>query len=531
MEIGKPLAPNAAIPGATNPTPASASVSTGAAFDGTATIAAGAAANTSTLKPRHADILATRGLDPELVARLGVKSSTRLPGECIAIPYWRGGQIVNHKYRTIAGEKRMAQDANAEKVLWNVDCVRDTSLAHEALIITEGEFDAMTAIQAGFARTVSVPDGAPAKPLGDAPGAKYGYLDGLPPPADLPEVILAVDGDEQGQNLLADLALRIGRGRCKFVTYPKARDPKARGRERLKDLNEVLEDYGEKGVVETINRARWMAVPGLYRMSELPPVLEPMRFQTGIEGMADWINIRLGDFVVVTGVPGHGKSTFVNELCYNLANQGLYVTFASLEQMPQREHRRNLRTLHAGKYVKDCDAHELADADDFIEKRFSFIVPGEDDNPTIEWVLERCKAAVLRYGASVVVLDPWNEMDHARPPEISLTEYVGEAIKALKRFARNYQCTMIVVAHPAKLRRDRDGAFPVPGLYDISDSANWANKADLGIVIHRETSGDSLIRVAKARYADIGIVGERRAQFNVETLRYTVLPEGFENVV
>lgn len=528
METAKQSAPSAATHGATSPTHASASQSTARASAGDATTAAGRAANTTSgaLKPLHLDILTARGLDAELLLRLGVKSSGRLRGECIAIPYTRGETVVNHKYRTIAGDKAMAQDAQADKCFWNVDCLTDTTLLAMPLVITEGEFDAMAAIQAGYARTVSVPDGAPAKALGESSTTKYDYLAELPKADMLSEVILAVDGDEAGENLLNDLALRIGRTRCKWVQYPKARDPEARGRDRLKDLNEVLEDYGEKGVVETISRARWMAIPGIYRMSELPPLPEPLRFPTGIEGMGDFVNVRLGDFIVVTGVPGHGKSTFVNELCFNLAHkEGLYVSFASFEQMPQREHRRNLRTLFCGKYVKDATREELAAADKFIEQRFSFIVPGEDDNPTIDWVLERAKAAVLRYGASVVVLDPWNEMDHARPPEISLTEYVGEAIKALKRFARNYQCTMIVVAHPAKLRRDRDGAFPVPGLYDISDSANWANKADLGLVIHRDGTGDSIIRVAKARYADIGIVGERRAMFDVATLRYTVLPD------
>lgn len=478
------------------------------------------------MKPLHADILTARGLDVELLLRLGVTSSEKLRGECIAIPYWRNGQVVNRKYRTIAGDKAMAQDAGADKCFWNVDALSDPTLVGQPVIVTEGEFDAMAAIQSGFARVVSVPDGAPARPIGDGPSTKYDYLADMPDKDSAPEIILAVDGDGPGQNLLHDLGLRLGRLRCKWVQYPKAREPEKRGRERLKDLNEVLEDYGIKGVVETINRARWISVPGLYRMSELAPVPEPMRFRTHVSGMLDWFHVRLGDFVVVTGIPGHGKSTFVNELCFNLAKEdGLNVAFASFEQMPQREHRRNLRTLYTGKWVRDSDPEEIAEADRFIDEKFSFIVPGEDDSPTLDWMLERAKAAVVRHLASVIVLDPWNEMDHTRPADLSLTEYVGEAIKALKRFARNYNVALIVVAHPAKMRRDKDGSWPMPALYDISDSANWANKADAGLVIHRDSaSGESVIRLAKARYSDIGTVGERRAMFDTQTLRFRVLP-------
>lgn len=525
METGKPSVPNARTDAPTGATRAFQFLSNAAASAGGATIADGRGA--LSLKHLHAEILIARGLDPELLIRLGVTSSTRLRGECIAIPYWRGEQIVNRKYRTIAGDKAMVQDAGADKCFWNVNALHDQSLDAHPVIITEGEFDAMAALQSGFSRVVSVPDGAPATPIGDNPTSKYDYLSDFPDKDRAPEVILAVDGDGPGENLLHDLSLRIGRLRCKWVQYPKARDPEARGRERLKDLNEVLEDYGIKGVVETINRARWIAVPGLYRMSELPPVPAPQRFRTHIEGMGDWFHARLGDFVVVTGVPGHGKSTFVNELCFNLAREeGLNVAFASFEQMPQREHRRNLRTLFCGKWVKYCDQMELQEADRFIDEKFSFIVPSEDDSPTVEWVLERAKAAVIRHFAKVIVVDPWNEMDHARPPEVSLTEYVGECIKAFKRFARNYNVVLIIVAHPAKLRRDKDGNFPVPGLYDISDSANWANKADAGFVIHRDESQNTTIRLAKARYSDIGTVGSKEAQFNLETLRFKVISDG-----
>ena len=81
---------------------------------------------------------------------------------------------------------------------------------------------------------------------------------------------LYADGDENGAALLQDLSVLLGRFRCKFLTYPKARNPERCGRPRLKDLNEVLQEYGQKGVVETLTRAQWLKVDGVYRMSELP---------------------------------------------------------------------------------------------------------------------------------------------------------------------------------------------------------------------------------------------------------------------
>jgi hypothetical protein len=40
----------------------------------------------------------------------------------------------------------------------------------------------------------------------------------------------------------------------------------------------------------------------------------------------------------------------------------------------------------------------------------------EDDSlPSINWVLDLAKAAVLRHGVRGLVIDPYNELDHQRP--------------------------------------------------------------------------------------------------------------------
>jgi len=41
----------------------------------------------------------------------------------------------------------------------------------------------------------------------------------------------------------------------------------------------------------------------------------------------------------------------------------------------------------------------------------------EDNSlPNISWVLDLAKAAVLRHGVRGLVIDPYNELDHQRPP-------------------------------------------------------------------------------------------------------------------
>jgi twinkle protein len=120
------------------------------------------------------------------------------------------------------------------------------------------------------------------------------------------------------------------------------------------------------------------------------------------------------------------------------------------------------------------------------------------------------------------VIDPWNEIEHDKPREMSMTEYVSAAIRLIKRMAKRFDIHIIVVAHPTKLVRDKSGKLPVPSLYDISDSAHWANKPEVGIVIHRDDGGDTMIRVAKSRFHDqIGRPGTVWTILDEQSMRFS----------
>ncbi len=477
----------------------------------------------SALTDAAVEALQARGLCPETAVRYGIGSPARGGGgDAVAIPFVRNGATVNVKFRTFGGKKKFWQTAGGVQCPWNEDCLRDDTLCDQPLIITEGEMDALAAICAGYQRVISVPGGAPAPGANDD-SARYRWIDDIRPLLSLErcrEIILAVDNDAPGAQLLHDLSLRLGRYRCKFLTYPKHGE----GDARLKDLNEVLQHYGPPGIRATITRAQYLKVDGVFRMSELPPVPDAPIYDIGIPKLRDHYKARLGDFAVWTGIPSHGKSSLVNDVCCRLAQaHGLVTAFASFEQSPQRDHRRNLRTWYCRKPVQHCDSREIRDADAWIDRQFSFVVPGEDDDVTLDWMLDKLEAAVVQHGAKVVVIDPWNELDHARRKDETQTEYVGRAIKTLKRFARTMCVHLIVVAHPAKQQKDPStGEYRMPTLYDISDSAHWYNKADLGVIVHRLPTVTQ-IRVGKSRYHDeIGTPGDVDAIFDFNQRRYDV---------
>jgi len=145
---------------------------------------------------------------------------------------------------------------------------------------------------------------------------------------------------------------------------------------------------------------------------------------------------------------------------------------------------------------------------------------------TLDYVLERIETAAVRYGAKLVVVDPWNELDHDRDRHESETEYTGKAIKELKYLAKRLQIALIVVAHPSKPHPGSRLKCPTP--YDISGSAHWYNKPDVCIAVWRDVDRDgnfkgtnTEIRVQKSRYWNsIGRPGTVKLWFDSGCNRY-----------
>lgn len=485
------------------------------------------------LTEAHQNILEKRGITGEIAARLGWLTCDGRKGDWIAIPFKKGGQVVNHKFRTISGEKKFSQDKGGEQCFYNLEAIEaiaklppDEQRAQK-IIITEGEMDCATALQCGYL-AVSVPAGAPGKEIESEDSAKYDFLKDFPKFA---VAVLAVDDDPAGHAMRHDLALRLGWHRCQWVQYPKG----------CKDLNEVFVKYGTKGISKVLDeKTKFMNEGGLFRMSEIPEAPEGTAFECGIGNVSDMIKLRPGDITVVTGIPSMGKTLFVNCMACNMArDHGWNVCFGSFEQSPRADHLRYLRTYYldkprySGGGWSNWSDSELAEADAWIDKKFTFIMPdvNSDDLINLKWVLTRCRAAIIQHGARLLIIDPWNEIDHDRPQGMSLTEYTGFAIKEFRRLAKQFMVHVIIVAHPAKLEKNKNGGYGVPTLYDISDSSHWANKSDIGIIIHRiegevEGTYGVLVRVAKVRYWNvIGRTGDRILEYMPERGKYIDFPD------
>lgn len=442
---------------------------------------------------KHKDWIEARGISVDLAEKFGLETVQKDGRAWLSVPYVERGLTVNHKYRLIS-EKRHQMDEGAPLCLWNHDCLLDQS--DKPVVICEGEWDALTALQLGW-RALSVPNGAPAQATDDAANAKrYDFLwrarDLL---LNVKRFILATDSDEAGIALRTDLISLLGADRCSFVEYPMGVG------KPMKDLNEVLQMWGPEEVARVLNAAKPVPVQGLYRLSDFP---DPGPIQTiplGIPGLSDYLSIVLGTLTLLTGWAGQGKTSLMVAIIAHLIRHNIPVALGTFETLPRPILERKLRAAIIGCSEHSIPANRIADADALIADNLSLIAQmvGEDQEMSLEDVLEFARIAVQRDGAKIVILDPWNEIEHKRRRDESETEYAGRAIRAVKHFMRQHNVAVWIVAHPAK--PESGGKLGTPGLYSISGSAHWANKADYGIVYTRpnKDSNIAVIHVTKVR--------------------------------
>lgn len=260
---------------------------------------------------------------------------------------------------------------------------------------------------------------------------------------------------------------------------------------------------------------------------------------TGWKCLDEHYSVLGGQWTLITGIPGHGKSEWLDALMMNLAAKGWVFSVFSPENQPHEMHLAKLaeklvrKPFGAGP-TERIGPDELRGAVAYLDSHFRFIKPHPDlQVPNIRAVIDagarfinendKVAGRVQKYG---IVIDPWNELEHRRPQHQSETEYISETLSYVRQFAREWGVHVFIVAHPRILHRDKDGKRPVPTPYDVSGSAHWFNKADNCITVWRDTdpatrTQDVKIYVQKVRFKHIGRSGEVTLKYDRITGIYT----------
>lgn len=416
----------------------------------------------------------------------------------IAFNYFFQGELLNIKYRD--DKKNFKLFKGAELLPYNLD----STIGAGEVWITEGEMDCLSLIEAGVENTISVPNGA---------GNNTTYLDRFMPLFDsVGKIHICTDNDTKGRELREQLANRFGKHRCDYIVF-----------DGCKDANEYLILNGKIALREACQSFKEFPLVGVFTVGDCIDQISdlylnglPEGCSTGMNRFDELLKFHKGYLTTITGIPGHGKSDFLDQILIKLFERhGWKGAFYSPENRPTELHiAKIVRKLTHKSWVghNRLSEKELLDCIKLLDYNFWFVKPETDFS--LQSILDHVATLVNRKGIDWFVIDAWNKLDHLYTD--SETKYIGQSLDKIVSFCERNNVHCFLVAHPTKIRKQKDSdLYEVPTLYDIAGSANFFNKSDNGITVYRNMDeGTNSVYVQKVKFSHWGSVG--MAKFDYE---------------
>ena len=437
-----------------------------------------------------------RGISKETLRALKVTEGpefmpqTGKTENAIQFNYFVGGELINIKYRD--ARKNFKLYKGAEKVFYNIDNI----VGYEYCVIVEGEMDALSLYEAGIHNTISVPNGATLN------SNNLDYLDScIDYFSDKEKIIIAVDSDEAGQALQAELIRRLGAEICYLASF-----------EDCKDANEYFLKYGKEKLVERVSKSTPVPLENVTTFKDIEGEITDFvkngfkkGFQIGLANFDDIFSTYTGQFITVTGIPSSGKSDFVDQMVvgYN-ANYGWKTAFASPENAPT--------FLHAHKLMRkvwqdmpnknEIGSDKWNQVASHVNDNFFFI---DMDRYTLESVLRKGAELVKRKGIKCLVIDPFNKIRDIDAKTEDVNRYTMEYLTKIETFAKKFDVLVIVVAHPTKMYKDGNGKIEEPTMYNIKGGGEWYDASYHGLLVHRDYDNKTVkAKVLKVKFQNLG---------------------------
>ena len=403
--------------------------------------------------------------------------------------YFVGNQLINVKYRD--GRKNFKLFKGAEKVFYNINNI----VGYEYCVIVEGEMDALSLYECGIHNAISVPNGATLN------NNNLDYLDNcIDYFTDKEKIIIAVDGDEAGQALQAELVRRLGAEVCYLATF-----------EDCKDANEYLLKYGKEKLVQCIAKAKPVPLENVTTFKDIEGEITDFvengfkpGFQIGLQNFDSIFSTYTGQFITVTGIPSSGKSDFVDQMVVGYNNNYQWKTaFASPENAPTYLHAHKImrKVWQDMPTKKDIGTDKWNQVADHVNDNFFFI---DMEKYTLEAVLRKGAELVKRKGIKCLVIDPFNKV-RSNDASGDVNVYTLEYLSKIEIFAKKYDVLVIVVAHPTKMYKDANGRIEEPTMYNIKGGGEWYDASYHGLLVHRNYENKTVkAKVLKVKFQNLG---------------------------
>lgn len=396
--------------------------------------------------------------------------------------------LLSTKYRPSRkpqkGEPKCWFQKNADftPILFNMNRV-DPS---KPLVITEGEPDCMSIIEAGYMNVVSVPNGCNNMKWIEQ---CWDWLE------QFQKIIVWGDNDEPGIRARNEICNRLGTWRTYYVEVTEPIDDFGNPLDGKlpKDANEVLYFFNKEKVLEYVYHPIELPVEGVLDLAKAEEfdIQNAEGLLTGITDLDNQIyKLVFGTVNIITGKSGEGKSVFVNQVAICQALDQGYDVFVFSGELPapvlknwvetnmiNREH----ITLKDGGHVRCFDQQSRLKMEQWYSGRV--MIYDDSVDTTASTLLHKMEEMARKFGTKVFLIDNLMMVD-LECDEESRLQAEKNFIKDLINFAKKYNVLVFLVAHPRKTGEVRVTKE------DISGSSNIVNLAHMVFSVHRYSDSE-----------------------------------------
>jgi len=441
-----------------------------------------------------------RGLKNETIKQfmLGCDS------ENITIPYYKNNRLVNIKYRSIK-EKQYKREEGCESTLFNIDRIDKT----KDLIVTEGEFDCISAVQVGYENTISISTGAQ--------GFNPEWIDFFDSCSG--RIYMAYDNDEKGNEGSDKIAKKIGNYRCYRALLP------------AKDFNDCLmAGFTKEDIDKILLESKPYTLQNFIHIAQIADRVN-LIFRKEDKGkglkLHNWyqFNEKLGglrpaEITILTGETASGKTTFALNIIYFLLSQGERVIIASTE-MKAEAVLMKLYSIHMKKSFYDFTEEEHEKACKYFITKYLFFIDIYG-SLSIDEISDYLDYGNRKYDIKFALLDHLHFFINSGTDR--MVNEIERFMRGLTIIKAKTNMSLILVAHPAKLKNEAG----IVSMNDLKGASAIKQDADNIATLWRDKKGeekgrnDVYLNFEKVRN-DSGLGGKVKYVYNPDNQTYEEL--------
>lgn len=403
--------------------------------------------------------LAAQGFDEKFIDTYKIGAARVKETPCITIPIFDSDGVLNIRFEPVGGGQSSTMPKCAD-YSYSPSGLSESPMA----VLVPSELDVLALHAMGVRGGVFVSDLSPkSRLLEDRMAA-------------CKEVALLAFDPTQSQ----EFAKRVGQHRTRIVPSDMSpRQTLAAGFSGAK-LQEAIRT--SKSIYE-----HRLARPEEYRTRLMERVMnkETIRGEpTGWKGLDELFGgWRGGEFTIVTGNTGSGKTTWVKGAVMKLVRRGQPVLMGSFENGPESVIEKCVMELAD----KEFQHMEDEDLDKALVQLDAMPIRFMDIHGEIEFdeLVQLIHLGINRFGTFLVVLDNLQFMLNPKRAEDERIE-VERVCKTLKAITRSTGVHIVLICHPHKLKENN----PVVGANDLKGSGDLDKYIDNGITIWRRKSTD-----------------------------------------